>query len=223
MRNQQKTMLMKHAPQTRIMHFIVMIAFVVMLISGIGMYFHLGWLNALFGGPALASLIHRIMGVVFTVVPLLYILTNWNRFAQFIDTIFTFTKDDAKWFTVMGGYLPFLLKGKVPPQDKYNAGQKILGISIVFGSVIFILTGFPMWFFVESMSAAFINLLYLIHAIDALVLGIFVFGHFFLAAIYPLSRKELGTMMKDGLVDEEYSSHHNGKWYREVKNQNNQA
>jgi formate dehydrogenase subunit gamma len=166
-------------------------------------------------GPANASLVHRTMGVVFAVIPLFYILTNWGSFARFIDTISSIGRDDIKWLTVMGGYLPFL-KGKVPPQDKYNAGQKFLGWIIIVGCFLFIVTGFPMWLLRHSMPASLHSLCYTVHAWDALILGLAVLGHFFLAAIYPASRKEFSSMMTNGLVDAEYTSHHNGKWYREL-------
>jgi formate dehydrogenase subunit gamma len=71
--------------------------------------------------------VHRWAGIVFIAGPVLYILLNFDRFARFIDTISSISKDDFGWLKVMGGYLPFIKVEEVPPQDKYNAGQKCWG------------------------------------------------------------------------------------------------
>lgn len=210
-----KDVVLKHKLSTRVMHGVHALSFLVLLITGIGFYFHIAVIDNIFGGAATASVVHRTAAVIFTVVPLFYILTNWDSFARFVDTISTFGRDEWQWLKVSGGYLPFI-KGEVPPQDKYNAGQKILGLLIIFGCFLFIVTGYPMWFLRHTMSPVLMNICYTVHAWDALILGLAVLGHFFLAAIYPPSRVEFSSMMTNGLVDAEYTAHHNGKWYKKL-------
>lgn len=207
---------LKHGEQTRMMHWLHAIAFTLLTLTGIAFYFDWLWLANIFGGPANASVVHRWAGVVFFAGPILYILLNFERFAKFIDTISTITKDDLKWLTTMGGYVPFL-KGEVPPQDKYNAGQKILGWLIIIGSTLIILTGFPMWLWRYEMTATLLQICYNIHLWDAVILVLLVGGHFFLAAIHPKSRVEFASMMLDGYVDAGYTSQHNAKWFATLK------
>lgn len=208
---------LKHETQTRTMHWIHLIAFIVLAFTGIGFYWQIDGINNLFGGGAYASLVHRWFGVVFTAAPALYIILNFDRFARFIDTISTFSKDDISWLKVMGGYIPFTKVKNHPPQDKYNAGQKLLGLMIVLGSLLVILTGFPMWLGRHSLPAGFLGLCWDIHFWTAMILTVLICGHFFLAAIYPKSRGEFSSMMIDGYVDAELTAHHNSKWFNELK------
>jgi formate dehydrogenase subunit gamma len=211
-----KGKVLKHGEQTRSMHWIHLICFLILGLTGIGFYWSIGWINNLFGGPANASLVHRWVAVVFTAAPAIYILLNFERFSKFMDTISRFTKDDFKWLKTMGGYLPFL-KGEVPPQDKYNAGQKILGWLIIFGCLLLIITGLPMWVWRHAVAPAFLALCYNIHFWTAMIMILLVCGHFFLAAIHPQSRVEFGSMMIDGYVDAGVTAQHNEKWFNSLR------
>lgn len=211
-----KGKVLKHGEQTRSMHWVHMLAFVVLAITGIGLYFPAEWFNNLFGGGAMVSTVHRWAGVVFIVGPTLYILANFERFSRFVDTITSITKDDFGWLKTMGGYIPFL-KGDIPPQDKYNAGQKMLGVLIIVGCLILILTGLPMWLWRDAVPAAFLAFCYNIHLWTAVILILAVAGHFFLAAIHPKSRVEFASMMLDGYIDAEISAHHNEKWFSQLE------
>lgn len=214
--NEVKGKVLKHDQQTRTMHWIHLLAFIILAVTGIGFYFHLDFINNLFGGGANASAVHRWTAVIFTVVPLIYIMLNFERFSRFVDTISTFTRDDINWLKVSGGYVPFL-KGEVPPQDKYNAGQKVLGGLIIAGCLLVIITGFPMWLFRHDVSPWFLNLCYTVHFWTAAVMIVLIAGHFFLAAIHPKSRVEFASMMIDGYVDAEVTAHHNAKWFAELE------
>ncbi|MBC7074934.1 MAG: cytochrome b/b6 domain-containing protein [Syntrophomonadaceae bacterium] len=211
-----KGKVLKHDSQTRIMHWIHLISFLLLGLTGIAFYWDIGIIYKIFGGPANASLVHRWTAVVFTAGPAIYILLNFERFSKFIDTISSFTKDDFNWLKTMGGYVPFL-KGDIPPQDKYNAGQKMLGWLVILGCILFILTGFPMWIWRHEVPAVFLNICYTIHFWDAIIMILAVAGHFFLAAIHPKSRVEFSSMMIDGYVDAEFSAHHNEKWFNKLQ------
>lgn len=208
---------LKHGTQTRTMHWVHLLAFTILGLTGIAFYWDINLISNIFGGPANASVVHRWAGVVFTVGPALYILLNFDRFSKFMSTITTFSKDDFGWLKVMGGYLPFIKADHVPPQDKYNAGQKMLGWMIIFGCILIILTGFPMWLWRHEVPAVFLNLCYNVHFWTAIIMILLVGGHFFLAAIHPKSRVEFSSMMLDGYIDADISAHHNAKWFAELK------
>ncbi len=212
-----KGKVLKHGTQTRTMHWVHLIAFTILGLTGIAFYWNINIIGNIFGGFANASLIHRWAGVVFAVGPALYILLNFDRFSRFIDTISNFSKEDFQWLKVMGGYIPFIKVDEAPPQDKYNAGQKMLGWMIIFGCILIILTGFPMWVWRHSLPAAFLGFCYDVHFWTAMIMILLVGGHFFLAAIHPKSRVEFSSMMLDGYIDAEISAHHNAKWFAELK------
>ena len=103
---------LKHDQQTRTMHWVHLLAFTILAITGIGFYFKIGFINNIFGGGANASAVHRWAAVVFTAAPALYILINYERFARFVDTITNFTKDDFQWLKTMGGYKISIMRVK---------------------------------------------------------------------------------------------------------------
>ncbi|HCF71589.1 MAG TPA: formate dehydrogenase [Syntrophomonas sp.] len=208
---------LKHSEQTRTMHWIHLLCFLILGLTGIGFYFDSAGISNLFGGEANASLVHRWAGVLFTAGPAIYILLNFERFSKFIDTISSFTKDDISWLKTMGGYIPFIKVENPPPQDKYNAGQKLLGGIIIIGCLLMILTGFPMWLWRHLVPAAFLAICYSIHLWVAVILILAIAGHFFLAAIHPKSRVEFASMMLDGYIDAEISAHHNAKWFNTLQ------
>ncbi|MEN6328344.1 MAG: cytochrome b/b6 domain-containing protein [Syntrophomonas sp.] len=211
---------LKHGAQTRTMHWVHLLAFTILGLTGIAFYWDINLISNIFGGPANASVVHRWTGVVFTVGPALYILLNFDRFSRFMSTIATFSKDDFGWLACMGGYLPFIKADHVPPQDKYNAGQKMLGWMIIFGCILIILTGFPMWLWRHEVPAVFLSFCYNVHFWTAIIMILLVGGHFFLAAIHPKSRVEFSSMMLDGYIDADISAHHNAKWFAELKESN---
>lgn len=212
-----KGKVLKHDEQTRVMHWVHLVCFLLLGLTGMGFYWKVALIDNIFGGPANASLVHRWAAVLFTAGPAIYILLNFERFSKFIDTITSFSKDDFGWLKVMGGYLPFIKADHVPPQDKYNAGQKILGIMIIVGCLLIILTGFPMWLWRHSVPAVFLSLCYNVHFWTAIIMILLVGGHFFLAAIHPKSRVEFASMMIDGYIDAEVTAHHNEKWFKELR------
>lgn len=211
----------KHHVSTRVMHACVAIGFIYCAISGLLLFF---------GVPiprAFIAISHCILGMLFIVAPIVYMITNRRSFSRFAGTIFHYDKDDAGWITApMGGYLhSMFLKRKpapyVPPQDKYNTGQKLAGICLIIGGVTLAATGLLMWANTAEGIFGAIKvhigsggtwLLWTVH-FGAAVFTLAVFAvHFFLAAIFKETRVEFGTMFGNGLADYAYTKKKHGKW-----------
>lgn len=77
-----KGKVLKHDQQTRSMHWLHLLCFLILGLTGIAFYWDINIINNIFGGPANASLVHRWAGVVFTAGPAIYILLNFERFFQ---------------------------------------------------------------------------------------------------------------------------------------------
>lgn len=216
----------KHHVSTRIMHFFVALGFIVCGVSGI----------CLFAGAPIPrgaiALLHCIMGVVFIGAPVIYIIVSWRSFSRFMDTCTHYDKDDLGWITApMGGYLdPYLFRGKpehyVPPQDKYNTGQKLAGLCLILGGVGLAITGFLMWantgdgifgLIAINMGPGMTWFIWTLHFV-ACVLMLLVFAvHFFLGAVYPVTNVEFGTMFGNGIADYGYTKKKHGKWIEELE------
>ena len=212
---------LKHRVATRIMHGIVALGFVVCAITGILLFAGVDFGR---GGMAIA---HCIMGLCFAVAPIVYIIFCWKNYARFMDTITHYDKDDLGWLKApMGGYLdPIFWRGKpehyVPPQDKYNTGQKGAGVCLILGSVALAVTGLLMWantaegifgLVTIQLSSGMTWFLWTLHvAVAVLMLLIFVV-HFFLGAVYPVTNVEFWTMFGRGFADYTYTKKKHGKW-----------
>ena len=208
--------LLKHQRPTRIFHWVHLVMFLALLFSGLAIFNkNLQFLAGLFGGLKNAAVVHKYLGFAYFTVPLVYIVLYWDLFKKFIRTISTFDDDDKKWLKVAGGYLAPLIKGQVPPQGKYNAGQKLLGWLVIVFSCVLAATGLVMVFY-TAFPPLVVRLAYLAHAFSGVFLGCAVIVHFYLAAVNPSSRRELKTMLGDGYIEEEFARSHNLKWYKEM-------
>lgn len=211
----------KHGVSSRIMHGCVAVGFTIACVSGFLLFF---------GVPIprdVTALLHCCAGLLIIVPPLIYIVTNWNRFARFMGTITSYDKDDKGWITApMGGYLdPYLWRGQpehyVPPQDKYNTGQKLAGICLVLGALGLAITGILMWantpegifgaIHVE-MNTGMTTFIWTLHLVAAILTGLVFLVHVFLGAIYYVTRVEFGTMFGNGIADYAYTKKKHGKW-----------
>lgn len=211
-----KGFLLKHEKATRVFHWVNLIVFLALLCSGLAVFSqNLQFLAVLFGGLKNAALVHRYLGFAYLIIPLIYIALNLGLFRRFLATISSFDEDDCKWLRVAGGYLAPLVKGDVPPQGKYNAGQKMLGWMVIVFSCALAASGLVMIFY-ESFPPGVVRWMYLVHSFSGVFLGCGVIVHFYLAAINPSSRGELKTMLGNGYIEEDFARHHNEKWYRKM-------
>jgi len=211
-----KGFLLKHEKSTRIFHWVNLVVFLLLLCSGLAVFNkNLQFLAMLFGGLKNAAMLHKYLGFSYFIIPLIYIALNFNLFKKFLATISTFDEDDRKWFRVAGGYLAPLVKGDVPSQGKYNAGQKTLGWMVIGFSCVLAASGLVMIFY-QSFPPGLVRWMYLVHSLTGVFLGCGIIVHFYLAAVNPSSRGELKTMLGDGYIEEDFARHHNEKWYKEM-------
>ncbi|MGA1932186.1 formate dehydrogenase subunit gamma [Arcobacter sp. YIC-464] len=113
----------------RIIHAIAAISFLIIIPTGIIMMF-----GSTFGGGEFVKAckeLHAISTVLFmiSVIPM---------FLMWLKNML-FTKEDIKWFMILGGYLS---KEKRPiPAGKFNAGQKMWFWVCTLGGIVMIFTG----------------------------------------------------------------------------------
>lgn len=214
----------KHHVATRIMHCCVAIGFLTCAVSGL----------LLFAGFEIPrgtiALLHCIAGALFIGAPVVYALVRFRYFARFSDTVTSYNKDDLGWFTApMGGYLDPILnlvrkprrESYVPPQDKYNAGQKMAGLCLMAGGIVLAITGFLMWANTAAgifgvikidLSSGMTWLVWTLHFIACVGMALVFLVHFFLSAVHPVTRVEFFTMFGNGIANYAYTKKKHGKW-----------
>jgi formate dehydrogenase subunit gamma len=163
-----------------------------------------------------ARLLHRIAGVVFILCPLIYLIGDPKGFFYSLKEALLWSKDDFVWLVKAWRYYTYTTEEKVPPQGKYNAGQKINVLTQIVAFVLFTVTGLGMWLGQGSVTPANFLLMVVLHDLSAIAVVILFMIHLYLVAIHPFTRESI-TAMFEGVVTREYAEEHHAKWYKKIK------
>ncbi len=198
--------LLRHPVYTRLLHWSVAIFFILALLSGFAIY--TPWmfraLTPLFGGGAVTRELHPWFSLGFVVFFLLQVL-NW------IDPM-SWTPADTRWMRHFRAYVTNA--EKLEPEDVgfFNAGQKLYFWAIVASTIVFLISGIPMWF-PETFGRSAVAVGYVLHDLAALVmLGGFI------VHLYESTAQQPGTFqaMTRGVVSKRWAWTHHPAWYRQV-------
>lgn len=175
----ESSFILKHPLRVRVFHYILAASFLTLAVTGVMLYFKL------LAEPAMntAMQVHVVAGVVLTMDALAFFFLAFDRLVLFTKRTFTFSGNDIKWFTVLGGYPQKILLHKkvaVPPMGKYNAGQKLFGICVLVGGTLLILSGWVLWTIPHAVGHGAASLAGSIHVVASWVLILFLFVHLFL-------------------------------------------
>jgi len=174
-----ENMILKHPLSVRIFHYLLVISFLPLALTGLILYFK----PLSEGTMNLTMQIHVAAGLLLTLNAVSFFLIGYKRVVLFIKRVFSISGNDVKWFAVLGGYpQKFLLHKKVPvpPMGKYNSGQKLFGVCVFIGGVILIFTGLALWAFPHNIPRGTVSLLGNLHTIAGWALTLFLCVHLFL-------------------------------------------
>jgi formate dehydrogenase subunit gamma len=96
--------------------------------------------------------------------------------------------------------------------DFFNGGQKLYFWAIVACALVFLVTGFPLWF-PQTFGPVAVSVSYVLHDVAALVMLVGFIVH-----IYESTAVTPGTFhsMLRGTVQKRWASTHHAAWYRRV-------
>ncbi|MCW2926577.1 MAG: hypothetical protein JWM86_545 [Thermoleophilia bacterium] len=203
------TRLKRFTATERVLHWVVVVTFSLMLGTGLALYF-----------PALSAYISRpdakdihlwsaiALGVAMLAVPL---LGNLRAVLRSVREVQYLDADDVAW--LKAGPVKQLGKVSPVPQGRFNAGQKLNTAMLSGGMFILYLTGFLLWYGERNTEYRFMGTVP-VHDLFSLFLTLLVVGHVYLAAIHPMTRAALRGMTY-GDVDREFAEHHHAKWVAE--------
>ncbi len=198
--------LVRHPVYTRVLHWSVAIFFILALLSGFAIYSP--WLyraiTPIFGGGATTRMLHPWFSLGFFVAFAFQFL-NWLA-------PMTWTPDDRRWVKRIRSYVTNAEPVEPDYVDFFNAGQKLYFWAIVVTAMVFLLTGFPMWF-PKTFGRITVDIGYVLHDIAALVM---LAG--FIVHLYEGTAAEPGTFqsMTRGTVERRWARTHHPAWYRRV-------
>jgi len=204
--------LVKYRRPVRILHWIHSGAFVLLFLTGLILFLPP---LAFLAEDSWTRVIHRISAVIFVLIPLFHLFTNWKASWLEVKKAFAWGEDDIGWLKAAPRYYFGLGEESMPPQGSMNTGQKLWWmITLVFGA-IFVITGVIMWVAKGTAAAAVLQWGVVLHDIAFITTGAMLFVHIYLGVFHPMM-KGAWDAMATGKVSVEYAKSHHPKWYDEV-------
>jgi formate dehydrogenase subunit gamma len=201
----------KYTFTERFLHWVHTASFIPLVATGLVLY--LPSLQPLAQGEAgiWMRLVHRLAAVLFIVEPLLYGIVQplrlWLNIKEFgID------RDDMGWLKNAFGYYVLGRHTDMPPQGRYNTGEKMNGIVMIVSWVLFVVSGLSMWFGKGIVPAALFRWMVVIHDVTMIAAVAMFLVHLYLALAHPLMWAAL-VSMRFGVTSADYAAEHHAKWY----------
>ena len=198
--------------RARVHHWWIVVCALILGLTGLFLFVS-GFAGAAEGGGS--RLVHRIAAICFVAGPALYFFTNPKSSWKWIKEAFTWNKDDIGWLQAAPIYYFGGPEDAMPPQDRSNTGQKLWMVVVIITGVIFVITGFFMWFLKGNISAEVYQVMLLFHDIAFIAAGAMFLVHVALAVFHPRMSEALRSMW-GGKSSTHYAKTHHGKWYDKI-------
>jgi len=217
------------------MHWFNAICWLVLTISGLGIirgdlrFMPAGyaeWVQNSLGGQFNLIIGHSLLGTVWMMVFVLFILFNWKEVVYpFLSKVLSVTpgsiiRDMIQMAVDMAGLFGLLKKVKLPPAGRYNGAQRLLGTMIIMSSLAIAFTGMLMFvlfiFTPMVVDGAIFRWGLLAHGFFVGLVYIGLIAHIYYALI---EEPEVLESMTSGYLEEDYVKHHSPAWYEELKNE----
>jgi len=208
----------RHPAGLRVLHWFNALSWLVLAVTGAALLSAASFafagprfpaaLAALAGGAAALLRLHVWWGLAWAtaIVPLFLVFKGSLRHVWEEVRI---DRDDLAWLAAKPLAMAGLRRRPLPPQDKYNAGQKLFAMFVLVATATIIASGLVMAFHLGP--APLVSLAILVHqaAIALALAGIAV--HFTMAAVIAEERPALRSMFT-GRIDLRHAQHHSPKW-----------
>ena len=181
-------------------------------------YWYIDLLTNLFGSRATMLQFHIAVGITWVIVFLVYGIFGFRTYLakQIFEKEIALDRDDINWLIIRA--LRILKKSDepLPPQDSYNAGQKLFALLVYAMIPIIMITGLIMAF--HLISTTVVGWAVVVHfvAVGLVVSGLII--HVYMGAVFPEEKAAFFSMLT-GMVSELYAYRHHFKWWKEVKMQ----
>jgi len=199
----------------RVAHWTHTASFILLLFTGLiilSPMFH--FLSAVTGGIQGARTIHRVAGIVFAFGTMaILVFGNFAALAKSLGEITSFKKGDMEFLKAF--HKDFLgLPADMPPQGRFNFGQKLNSLLVLSVGAVLVVTGLMLWH-AASVPLDIIRWAYPLHCLGALGLTAAVIGHAYLGLLHPGYKPSLSGML-DGTVSSKFAKSHHALWYKEM-------
>lgn len=192
----------------RVCHWVNAATYLFCMLTGLAFYSpYLYWLSYVGGGPASARFLHPWVGLFFFAA-VVWMHSLWR--SQMLAA-----PEDRSWEAGIKNYIENR-DDLVPPQGRFNAGQKWFYWVMYYGAIVLLITGAIMWFpeLIAGRAHWLLTFIIPIHATAALItIGAFII-HVYMGVL--LVRGGMRGILF-GSVSEEWAAHHHRLWYNKIK------
>jgi len=202
----------RYSRSARWFHWLIAVVFLELVLSGLLIF--LQWFGFPTVGPWI-RIVHRIGAGILVAAPVIYALVNRRGAWYFVKEAFTWGKEDLGWMKAAPSYYFGGDPRLMPPQGYINTGMKLYRLAVLFGGVVFVITGFIMWFLKGIVSPAVFEWCLILHDFSFIVAICVFFLHFQLGVFHPRMDESILSMV-DGKVSGVYARSHHRKWYEEI-------
>jgi len=191
----------------RAYHWINAIAYTYLLLTGLAIFTPLAyWLAYVLGGPATIRYWHPWIGLIY-LATIFWMHRMWKRDMQKIP-------EDERWSKNLRAYAENRDE-LMPPQGRFNAGQKQFWWVMLYCTIILLITGIIMWI-PEKMPRELhwvLPITVFIHSATALVtIAAFIIHVYMSVWVTPGSMKA----MVEGHVSTTWARTHHRLWYEKI-------
>ncbi len=169
----------------------------------------------LFGSAANLIAFHYTVGLIWIFILSFNILVGFRKyFVPFAISRMLLDADDIEWLKIKPLQMLGFFKDKsLPPQDAYNAGQKLYSYLVILASLGIMASGIVMTFhqYFPPILKQYAQPLHWV-SVFGVVAGLLI--HVYMGAVFP-EEKEAFFSMFSGKVSAWYARAHHEKWYDE--------
>jgi len=201
----------KYTLLERTLHWLYAATFVPLVLTGLILYAPFLGPLARGGAGEFVRLIHRGAAVIFGLLPIIYLIIEPRRLLLSLRE-FMFDKEDIGWLKGAFGYYVLGKHTDMPPQGRFNTGEKLNGVVMILAWVTFGVTGLVMWFGKGTVPPALFSCMVIFHDLAMIASVCMFLVHLFLAVAHPLMWAAL-VSMRFGLTSADYAAEHHAKWY----------
>ena len=196
----------------RAYHWINAIAYTYLMLTGLAIFTPLAyWLAYVLGGPATIRYWHPWIGLIY-LATIFWMHRMWKRDMQKIP-------EDEQWSKNLRAYAENRDE-LMPPQGRFNAGQKQFWWVMLYCTFILLITGIIMWI-PEKMPRELhwvLPITVFIHSATALItIAAFIIHVYMSVWVTPGSVKA----MVEGHVSTNWARHHHRLWYEKITGRRN--
>ena len=198
-------MIERYTFKERLCHWLTGFTYLYCLATGLAFYSpYLFWMAIALGGGPTSRFWHPFIGVLF------FIAAMWMHGIWRGEV--TITDVDRAWLDKAGDYVSNR-DSLVPPQGRFNAGQKLFYWAMFYGAFLLTLSGLVMWFpeYVPVNNLRWIRpIVVIVHEGAALItIGAFIIHVYMGVFMVPGSL----TAMVQGWVTKDWAKTHHKLWY----------